>query len=215
MSLIYLKAYGIICLLKTFGLKLKVGKARLVSWRDIHDAFVLDQSSTLARGAVRLSSRHIAPNSFERMSVKLAVQVFSESTAALMLTAIETQQLTSPTAEWTAKFIRELNHLFDALNSCQKTVKTPNNCAISYQHRIVRECLDNASKFIDTWVVSAKTAKTRLRPPCFDGLKNTIKGILALWKDLESEGSEFLLTSRLNQDPLECTFSVIRGRVRP
>jgi hypothetical protein len=162
---------------KNFWVKIE-GEDRLVSCRDIRDVFVLDQSSTLARGAVRLSSRHITPNSFERMSVKLAAQVFSASTAALIFTAIKTGQLKSQTAEWTAKFVVELNNLFDVLNCSRNDDKNSHKCAISELHKIPCESLENAVKFIHTWFVSAKNSRTQLRPPCFDGLKNTVKGLL-------------------------------------
>jgi hypothetical protein len=49
-------------------------------------------------------------------------------------------------------------------------------------------------------------------PPCFSGLESTIRAILGLYSDLKSEGSSYLLTSRINQDPLENMFRVIRQR---
>ena len=40
----------------------------------------------------------------------------------------------------------------------------------------------------------------------------TINSILLLWNELKQSGTKFLLTSFLNQDPLENLFSVIRHR---
>ena len=45
---------------------------------------------------------------------------------------------------------------------------------------------------------------------CFSGLILSINSIIQLWKDLKSEEILFLLTNRLNQDPLENLFSSIR-----
>lgn len=47
---------------------------------------------------------------------------------------------------------------------------------------------------------------------CLNGFKLTINAILQLWQDLRNEGKIFLLTSRLNQDPLENFFGVVRQR---
>jgi hypothetical protein len=197
---------------KDFFVKLNGVDVEQVSWRDVRDAFVIDQGAKLARGNVKLSSRHIAPNKFDRMSVKLAVQALSWSTAALINTVIGTGQLKSRTAPSTAKFITMLNHLFAALNSSAVRVDNPYNCYISKKNAIARKTLTDAPEFIGSWVVMKRSTRDRLFPPCFTGLQNTIRAILDLWNDLESEGYYFLLTSRLNQDPIECLFSMIRAR---
>ena len=44
------------------------------------------------------------------------------------------------------------------------------------------------------------------------GFRNNIRAILDMWNDLEAEGYKFLLAARLNQDPIECLFSMIRAR---
>lgn len=65
----------------------------------------------------KLSNDHIYPNNFQKMKVKLASQVFSHSVAAALNTYIDFQFLPQD-AKITAKFIKNMNDLFDLLNSC-------------------------------------------------------------------------------------------------
>ena len=62
-----------------------------------------------------------------------------------------------------------------------------------------------------SWRINSNALKIQT-PPCFRGLYQTIVAVLGLWEDVEQEGVQFLLTSRLNQDPLENEFSVARQR---
>lgn len=51
------------------------------------------------------------------------------------------------------------------------------------------------------------------RPPCFDGLLQTIKGILYLYKTEREENDDiYLLTNKLNQDALENLFGTFRQK---
>lgn len=84
-------------------------------WKYIDELYTLEKTSTTAR-ATKLSKKHLAPNTFEKMSVKLAAQVMSHTTAAAMKTAIECGQI-SEDAKGTASFLENMNHLFDAMNS--------------------------------------------------------------------------------------------------
>lgn len=54
--------------------------------------------------------------------------------------------------------------------------------------------------------------RKNIRPPSFDGLVHSLQATLLLWGELEAEGVSFLLTGRLNQDPLENEFSIARQR---
>ena len=46
--------------------------------------------------------------------------------------------------------------------------------------------------------------------PCFLGLQQSINAAVQLWDDINKEGFSFLMTSRLNSDPTENFFSVLR-----
>ena len=60
--------------------------------------------------------------------------------------------------------------------------------------------MDNAMNMKDWYVTSANNLKT---PPCFLGLQQSVNATVQLWDDLNKEGYSFLMTSRLNSDPIE------------
>ncbi|XP_039291443.1 uncharacterized protein LOC120353042 [Nilaparvata lugens] len=107
---------------------------RRVSFDDIVKLFELERQSGTIRAAHQLSSAHISPNNFQKMSVSLAAQIFSHTTAAALKTAIATGQLTTSTALETANFLQKINSLFDAMNSRTLFSKNPDNCALSKQN---------------------------------------------------------------------------------
>ncbi|OXU16603.1 hypothetical protein TSAR_009788 [Trichomalopsis sarcophagae] len=63
-------------------------------------------------------------------------------------------------------------------------------------------------EFIKTW----NCEDLKNNPPCFDGFYLTVNSILLQWEDMKKDGGFYLLTSRLNQDPLENLFAVLRSR---
>jgi hypothetical protein len=72
---------------------------------------------------------------------------------AAMTTAVETKQL-PPEANETAKFVGELNDLFDCLNSRMRIDPNPNKCAISndtVQGKEVLNRLQTAVPWIRSW----------------------------------------------------------------
>lgn len=82
----------------------------------------------------KITPIHLHPNPFQKMSCKLALQIFSNSTAAAIRTCIDTGELKSLTAVNTADFVLEINNTFDACNSknlydlnCNKRPMTENN----------------------------------------------------------------------------------------
>lgn len=92
------------------------------------------------------------------------------------------------------------------MNSRSLFSKNPDKCALSHHNpkiiSIFKQALHLFSKL--------KKINSKLpRPPCFDGFIITISSFLEL---LESEKCKFILTSRLNQDPLENLFSSVRER---
>jgi hypothetical protein len=170
----------------------------------------VDKLSSTAR-ATKLTAKHVSPNAFERMSVKLATQVFSHTVSTAMKTAVSTSQL-PPEAEQTAVFIDNLNNVFDAMNSHTQFHANPRKCAISScKKRRLQMPLKTIKEGIK-WVKSWKMKDFKKRPPSFVGMEHTMRATLLLWKDLQKEGVSFLLTARLNQDALENEFSIARQR---
>jgi len=78
---------------------------------------MIDKRSSTSCSLLKNTDSHINPGPFKKMSCKLALQIFSKSMYAIMRTCIMTQELKSPTAAHTAEFVKEINNLFDCLNS--------------------------------------------------------------------------------------------------
>ena len=161
------------------------------------------------KAAPKLTDKHLDPNPFELMNVSLAAQIFSNSiSAALLAGAIAPKEpLTHPDCMATADMLKKFNDLFDCLNSRSANDKNPLRRPLSANNPQVINYLKNS---LD-WLKTLKCVDTS-NPPCFAGLSLTINSILLQWEDMERNGGQYLLTSRLQQDPIENLFAVLRGR---
>ncbi|KAK9728642.1 THAP domain [Popillia japonica] len=88
-----------------------------VSFGDVRVVYSIDKASKTGKALPKLSDIHINPNNFQKMNVRLAVQVLSHSVSAAIRTAKETGELNTATADNTANFIELINDTFDILNS--------------------------------------------------------------------------------------------------
>jgi len=77
----------------------------------------MDIKSKTARAMCKIKPAHIAPNAFQKMSCKLAIQILSRSVAASIKTCIATGELKTNTTLDTANFIEKVNDMFDSANS--------------------------------------------------------------------------------------------------
>ncbi|KAB0803465.1 hypothetical protein PPYR_00435 [Photinus pyralis] len=181
-----------------------------VSFNDIKEVFNIDARSKTGKSLPKLTNIHMNPNAFQKMHVKLAVQVLSYSVAATIRSAIDTGELKSLTANSTAVFVELINNVFDVLNSRQLFDVNPFKralCDDSGGFVIMNEALAIMEK------IQKVDKRGRLRiVPCFSGLKLTIQGVKMIYQDQKDKGYPFLLTARLNQDILENQFSIYRQR---
>ncbi|KAF0717771.1 Uncharacterized protein FWK35_00034244, partial [Aphis craccivora] len=185
-------------------------KGQRITFNDIKKTYDIDKSSGTSRALLKITDSHIQPGPFQKMSCKLALQVFSHSVAATMKTCITTGQLTTSTASATADFIEEINRTFDCLNSKKLYTSNPYTCAISEERPGQLNLLLNSKNWCEQLRKTYNGKETR--PPCFDGLVQTINAIQMLYIQQQKLGYTFLLTSRLNQDVIENLFSVFRQR---
>lgn len=176
-----------------------------VSWKDVVTTYHINKANHLSTALNKITDAHIHPNNFQKMRVKLATQVFSKTFYAAMYTCIHTKELLSKTANNTANFLLNMNNLFDNLNSRTQFSPNPNSCALSDMCKDVENNLQKSVIWIKSWRISNDTKKIY----CFDGLVQTINGILGLWYN-GKEKYPYLLTARVNQDPIENLFSRIR-----
>lgn len=189
-----------------------------MSFQDIRSTYDIDKSSNVSRSLTKLTERHMNPNAFQKMTVSLATQVFSHSVAAAIKTAKETKQLTSDTADATAKFVQVVNHMFDALNSRNRYDKNPYKMALSKKSYLVNRALIDAKNiFENLQKISFKNKdgqrkKILTRPPCFDGVVQTIEAVLQFYKEECSDKDSYILTRKLNQDIIENLFARFRQK---
>jgi len=102
-----------------------------IYFQDIKDTFEIDVNNKTARSMPKITPIHLHPNTWQKMSVKYATQIFSKSVSASIRTCITTGELTSDTAESTVEFIMQINDTFDILNSKNLYDKNPNSRPLS------------------------------------------------------------------------------------
>lgn len=182
-----------------------------ISFNDIRNVYEIDKASSTGKALTKITDIHLNPNTFQKMNVRLAVQVLSHSMSSAIDTAVETGQLNSPTAKNTANFIKIMNDAFDALNSRQLKSNKLCNCALSEYNKHPFKALDEAYTVMSSILKSDKKGGWK-RPPCFNGFLQTINAVRMLYETQNKKGYPFLLTSRLSQDVLENQFSIYRQR---
>ena len=112
----------------------------------------------------------------------------------------------------TAAALLKLNDLLDVLNSSSRLAKCVNKRAISQMQPATAdrhlELLREADRWLGKWVVGKKNVQI----DSIHGLRQTIRGVQSVWAKCVEAGCQYLCTRRLNQDPLENLFGVIRQR---
>ena len=177
-------------------------------WEDI-EAFYNNDKELPIRAAPKLTDKHIRPNNFEKMKVKYATQILSHTVAASLCMYVSVGAL-SPSAMGTAEFLSKFDSLFDCVNSSTinstkelKRAITKNSSHISF--------LKEMHDFIDGLKVFNGNQDVTGRIRCLKGWLVTIKAITMIWDHLQANHAfTFLLTRRLNTDPLENFFGSIR-----
>lgn len=117
-----------------------------ISFQDVRAVYTIDQSKT-CKAMTKITERHINPKGFQKMSVKLATQVFSHTVASCIKTCVATGELKSATALNTADFITRLNNTFDALNSSSFHDANPYKCSLHYKHTRVMTTLEEGLQY--------------------------------------------------------------------
>lgn len=182
-----------------------------ISFQDVRAAYNIDQSKT-CKAMTKITERHINPKGFQKMSVKLATQIFSHTVASCIKTCVATGELRSATALNTADFISRLNNTFDALNSSSFHDANPYKCSLHYKHTRVMSTLKESLNYFSS-LKKGNVKKTFSRPPCFTGLLQTIRGVLLLYNnEAERKSDAYILTRKLNQDIIENLFSIFRQK---
>ena len=187
------------------------GDQKAAKWSDITHFYEIDQKQRF-RLAPKLTSRHVGLPAFSKMKVKLAAQVISRTVAA----ALETHSnVVGSGASETAEFLMQFNDLFDCMNSSRlrdanrrkRPLSVEGTCE---QTKFLNDCFDWLAT-IRVKTDSGKDVTNTVK--CFAGWRLSIAALVKLASELRgSSDFKFIFTRRLNQDPLENFFSLIRQR---
>ena len=182
---------------------------KVAKWNDIVTIFEKDRTLSI-RCCPKLTKKHINLNGFTKMKVKYATQVLSHSVSATILLHVSLGALPS-TATGSAEFIAVMDKLFDSLNSSSLNGPKLHRRAVtknSIHHQFFKEMIEFIQSIKVVSPATQEDVTNYLK--CLDGFCITINGVQSLWAMLSQENFQFLLTRRLNQDPLENFFGSIR-----
>lgn len=197
-------------LLKSARNMLEIGKVHVpghsgtANWQHIEQLYQMDCKNSL-RLCPKLTRRHIYGLKFaNRMKVKLAAQVLSNSTNAAFLYA-KAYNLLDPSVLSTASFCKNMNDIFDALNSLSSRDSVPLRRPLHLESPTV-EFLEASLE----WLRKLQRNNSSRRCKFIIGLIQSINVALQLNKKLSDLGFPFLSCRNLCQDPLELFFCKVR-----
>lgn len=181
----------------------------IASWAILKELYEYEQNCS-TKLCPKLTSRHIYPNAFEKMRVKLATQALSRTVAAGIKTMHEFGTFSDSCCNFalsTANFIEKIDRLFDNLNSRNLFHRNPQKCGLQLNSPVYT----NLEIMLDYF----QNIKPHQKKPifCLTGMRQTIRGLLLMLQQLiQNSDVEYILTSRINQDPIEIFFGLIRQR---
>ena len=189
------------------------GDGSIASWNFLKTLWSLDTARSL-RLVPRLTAKHIFLGLGKKMCVRLAVQTFSHSVYAGLMT-YKARGLLHPDAQQTAIFVKTMNDLWDAFNCSDlrgrgfKQVITRGNLSARL------DLLNSASSFIRSFVFHRLSKKpvSKTYLPSKTGLLITISAYKSLINHLLCDSPvpmNFLVGRRFNQDCVENCFSQVR-----
>ncbi|KYN20001.1 THAP domain-containing protein 9, partial [Trachymyrmex cornetzi] len=184
-----------------------------IEWRYIVNLIELQEREGL-HTAVKINRRHLNWQR-EKMNVQLAVQIFSNSVAnAIDFCRIDLklQQFDNSTA--TSLFIRNMNNIFDLLNSRNLLCKNESQQPISLSNiDRIKENITKYIEYINDLYIDDKKMVLLERKIGFLGMLTCLQSIKDIAETLiATKKQNFLLTYKMSQDHLEMFFSAIRTK---
>ena len=180
------------------------------NWDDMKSFYNKEQKQAI-RTAPKLTERHINPNGFMKMRVKLADQIFSHSVAA-GITLYASLGGFSKGAIGTAEFLERVDKIFDTCNSLSFKNAKKQRRPFSQASPHLKIMKDGIQLFKSLKVINKATKEDKTNKlKCLNGWLITLNSMISLWEKLFQSGTiSFLVTRQLNQDSLEIFFGSIR-----
>lgn len=110
----------------------------ITSFGIIRSMYSLDTAGSSTRLCPKLSEKHIYPNSFEKMRVKFATQVYSTTCAAAIRTMADLNAFGDRTeiAIATSTFLMKIDRMFDCLNCKRLFDRNPYKCSLQKNNEV-------------------------------------------------------------------------------
>jgi hypothetical protein len=162
---------------------------------------LLKMDSEEMQANYKLQAKHLDVKGLQKTRVSLAVQLFSNTTAALWRKVFPNRRIES-------EFIQIFNDWFDLMNSRTikepQTSKKPFGLDINNQYELLEK--------MEQVVLKLRVGSAKHLYPFQRGILQSIYSIKGLFHDLAGSSLRitYILTHRLNQDIAENAFSVIR-----
>ncbi|KAH7980038.1 hypothetical protein HPB49_012804 [Dermacentor silvarum] len=168
----------------------------------------------------KLTKEHVSPDNLRKMNVRLAVQLFSRSTAIGLKLYQRLEEPDLKDCDGTAEFTLMVNKLFDALNvklpqfgirssSKEIVVKITFIPSVAFLKEFARWLfLKVIQEFLDAVIETeenhiAKGTVMFASQVTMESLRVTLASVRDLVADLLAKGARYVLAGKLNQDPLE------------
>lgn len=194
---------------------------KIISWKHLLQLYEEHCEQGQFRLCPKLTRSHLILTSFSKMRVSLAAQVLSATVANGL------QYIYGETVSSTVEFIRLFNRWFDIMNvkNLYEGRNTRNTDLSPFtdinDSRLV--WLENDFlQYFDAWkrAVTSRPGnfsiklRQQMQLSCqtLSGLRLTSLSVVAIVKKLLESGAPFVLTNRLNQDPLEQLFGHCRHK---
>ena len=185
-----------------------ISNGHTISWSYINKLYNIESSKICSlRLATKLTKRHITLPLFSKMKVKTATQIFSNTVHSTLLTYICSGDIVSEGFQ-TAMLLKKMDYLFDIFNTSTVFYSKPFKCALK----------DGSTSFdflklIKNTLNGLPVLGLKTQPPCINGWVLSINASLDLWEDVKVLPEvRYLCVRKINQDPLEIFFSVIRSK---
>ncbi|KAF5294878.1 hypothetical protein FQR65_LT10676 [Abscondita terminalis] len=184
---------------------------KAVSWNDVVQAYEIERNNMTSRALRTISHACITPNVFQKLRVKFAEQIFSNTMSSAVSTTSKLNQLISSTGEETADFLKNIGIIFDALNSRSLKNGNPDKRPLSVFANTTLQNLRDGLEYLKQIEVYSSGKIHNIY--CIDGFMWTIRAILLLWDDLQKQKVKYLATGFINQEALENFNSIIRNKI--
>lgn len=192
-----------------------------LSWKAIEALYEITKNDKFK--TTKLTKAHTKLSSFSCMKVILAVQVLSKSVAEALLRNKDNPLLKDAFSQELVDFILIMNRTFDCLNggvhSTKKNINSDLNEYFSLDDPRFQFLEETVLKYLQDWendvsrrkgFTKEQRSKMMISFQSMEALKITIHSFVHVSKFLLSNGTPSVSSRRMNQDPLEQYFSILR-----